>query len=164
MEERKRKGTNWGSAIGWVIFLLLVAGGPILRTLQNALGNTIQLTSLLPFIVGGLVLLSVIVSAVRAIGSRPAAPSAPQMPDQIERPYQVEQPYQPLPPLGGEMGMPYLPPPPSRMALEYTEEPEAVYQAPRFEPVFPGPVIAIGLLGLLVLGGAALAMFAGVLP
>src|SRR5829696_3609426 len=99
MQENKKRGTSWSSAIGWLIFILVVAGGPLLNLLRGALGGVINLpNNLLPILIGGLVVLSILVSAVRSMagsrrnqsdtrlptGNAPmppfAGPAAPRMP------------------------------------------------------------------------------------
>ncbi|MEN9935239.1 MAG: hypothetical protein RLZZ387_1818 [Chloroflexota bacterium] len=169
MSEKKGRGAGWSSAIGWVIFVLVMAGGPILRAVQNALGGGVQLTNLLPYIVGGLVLLSFVASAVKALGRR-GGDAGPRMPDRVgpslpER-ADMSPPIQPMPPFGGELGlpqMPQLPPSPSYPARRVAER-EYVPQVPRFEPVFSPGVLGIGVLGLIALGGAALLVLGGGTP
>ncbi|NJN65549.1 MAG: hypothetical protein HC884_01970 [Chloroflexaceae bacterium] len=78
----QRKGTNW---IGLVIFLLVFVGPqiipPISRFVSQRTGGTIQIgTGILPFIIIGLVVLTVLGTIGRAItkmsqGSGPSAPS-----------------------------------------------------------------------------------------
>ena len=58
-ENNKKRGTSWSSAIGWLIFILVVAGGPLLNLLRGALGGVVNLPSnLLPMLIGGLVALT----------------------------------------------------------------------------------------------------------
>src|SRR5690242_8124435 len=100
-DNRKRRRFNWSSAIGWLIFILVIAGGPIFRTLQRILGGTValpaNLPSLLPIAIGGLVVLSVIVSALRALNS--ANRGMPRLPTEVGRPGRP--PSAPMPPFGG---------------------------------------------------------------
>jgi hypothetical protein len=164
MQEQKRKGTNWSSAIGWVIFLLVVAGGPLLRGLQGLLGNAVQLTNLLPYIVGGLVLLSFAASAVRALAGRGERSSAPRLP---ESDGPLLPPSRPLPPFGGEAGLPHLPQLPtyatSRDDTSPVVAPPSSYRTPQFDPVLKPAAALVGLLGLVLLGGAAVVVFGGLL-
>ncbi|MGQ9549904.1 MAG: hypothetical protein ACUVSY_03305 [Roseiflexus sp.] len=70
-EHRRQSGINWGSIIGWLIFFAVIAGGPLLNTLQNALGGTVRIPAgLLPFIILGLVILGALVSVIRGITRR----------------------------------------------------------------------------------------------
>jgi hypothetical protein len=147
MQENKKRGTNWSSAIGWLIFILVVAGGPLLNLLRGALGGVINLpNNLLPILIGGLVVLSILVSAVRSMagsrrnqsdtrlptGNAPmppfAGPAAPRMPPSTT----VPQPYSPA---GRDQRLP---------------------SAPRFEPVINPKIVALGIVGMLLLAGAAL--------
>jgi hypothetical protein len=147
MQENKKRGTSWSSVIGWLIFILVVAGGPLLNLLRGALGGVISLpNNLLPILIGGLVVLSMLVSAVRSMagsrrnqsdtrlptGNTPmppfAGPVAPRMPPSTT----VPQPYSPA---GRDQRLP---------------------SAPRFEPVINPKIIALGIVGVLLLAGAAL--------
>ncbi len=77
MEERRRQsGINWGSIIGWLIFFAVIAGGPLLNTLQNVLGGMVRIPAgLLPFIILGLVILGALVSVIRGITRRSESPT-----------------------------------------------------------------------------------------
>jgi hypothetical protein len=147
MQENKKRGASWSSAIGWLIFILVVAGGPLLNLLRASLGGVINLpNNLLPILIGGLVVLSILVSAVRSMagsrrnqsdtrlptGNAPmppfAGPAAPRMPPSTT----VPQPYSPA---GRDQRLP---------------------SAPRFEPVINPKIVALGIVGVLLLAGAAL--------
>ena len=39
-ENNKKRGASLSSAIGWLIFILVIAGGPLLNLLRSALGGT----------------------------------------------------------------------------------------------------------------------------
>ncbi len=86
-DNRKRGGINWSSLIGWVIFILVIAGGPLFNLLRRVLGGAIalpaNLSSLIPLVIGGLVVLSIVVSAVRALGSTGRAGGAPRLPTDL---------------------------------------------------------------------------------
>lgn len=70
-EHRQQPQINWGSIIGWLIFFAVIAGGPLLNTLRNALGGTVPISpNLLPFIILGLVILGALVSIIRGINRR----------------------------------------------------------------------------------------------
>jgi hypothetical protein len=147
MQENKKRGASWSSAIGWLIFILVVAGGPLLNLLRASLGGVINLpNNLLPILIGGLVVLSILVSAVRSMagsrrnqsdtrlptGNAPmppfAGPAAPRMPPSTT----VPQPYSPA---GRDQRLP---------------------SALRFEPVINPKIVALGIVGVLLLAGAAL--------
>lgn len=98
-EQRRQPGINWGSIIGWLIFLAVIAGGPLLNTLQNVLGSTVRIPAgLLPFIVLGLVFLGTLVSVIRGITRRseslPTADRATSRPQPARSPFPSS--YQPL--------------------------------------------------------------------
>ncbi|MBK9942400.1 MAG: hypothetical protein IPP13_12380 [Kouleothrix sp.] len=157
MQDRKKKTFNWGSAIGWVIFVLAIAGGPILNVLRRAFGSSLALpANLLPLLIGGLVALSVLVSVVRSVGrsaqrrgsdtrlptgTQPTVTSAPPAPFESRPPPRpASTPSMPSMPRTGAAGEVRLP------------------SAPRFEPIISPAILAVGLLGLLVLGGLALVL------
>ncbi|HMP43283.1 MAG TPA: hypothetical protein PKA05_23115, partial [Roseiflexaceae bacterium] len=96
--QRKKHDDKGNSWIGWLIFVLIIAGGPILNTIQSMLGPGVRLPSyLLPLIVGALVIISAAISIMRAVGggrgdqsafppSTPMSQSAPARPTMRERP------------------------------------------------------------------------------
>jgi hypothetical protein len=146
-ENNKKRGTNWSSAIGWLIFILVVAGGPLLNLLRSTLGGAINLpANLLPILIGGLVLLSMVVSAVRAMGGSRRNQSDTRLPTSTA----------PMPPFAG----PATPRMPPSIPMPQTYKPAAREQrlptAPRFEPIFNPKIVALGVVGVLVLSGAAL--------
>jgi hypothetical protein len=149
-DNRKRGGINWSSLIGWVIFILVIAGGPLFNLLRRALGGAItlpaNLPSLIPLVIGGLVVLSIVVSAVRALGSASRAGSAPRLPTSLDLP--PRSPSTPMPPATPRSYMPSSSAPRQRLS------------APRFDPVVNPAILVIGILGLLGLGGAALFLLA----
>ena len=146
MQENKKRGTSWSSAIGWLIFILVVAGGPLLNLLRSALGGVVNLpANLMPMLIGGLVALSILISVIRSLGGSRrqsdtrlptanapmppfAGPATPRMPPSTR----VPQPYQPA---GRDQRLP---------------------SAPRFEPVINPKILALGIVGVLLLAGAAL--------
>ncbi len=154
-ENNKQRGASWSSVIGWLIFILVVAGGPLLSLLRGALGGVVNLPSnLLPMLIGGLVALSILVSVVRSLGgsrrsqsdtrlptgsaSRPpfAGPAAPRMPPSTA----VPQSYSPA---GSDQRLP---------------------STPRFEPVINPKIVALGIVGVLLLAGAVLLLAGFALP
>lgn len=143
--ERKRKssGPNLSSIIGWVIFVLVIAGRPILQALQGAVPGVVQLAGYLPYVIGGLVVLSFAVSAVRAMGGarrpdRAGPSSAPPGYGEM-----------PLPPTYGEMPVPPSLPQPSLPPAA------GAPQTPRFDPVVSPTLVLAGVVGLLLLSGVA---------
>ena len=163
-DNRKRGGINWSSLIGWIIFILVIAGGPLLNLLRRAAGGTItlpaNLPSLIPIAIGGLVVLSIIVSAVRALSGGNRTGGSPRLPTDLSTP--SRSPGAPMPPFGGQRG-PLRPPgtpAPRAFTLPSSSASQQRLPASRFDPVISPAVVAIGILGLLVLGGAALFFFA----
>jgi hypothetical protein len=160
-DNRKRRGINWGSAIGWLIFILVIAGGPIINLLRRILGGTIALpantANLLPIVIGGLVVLSIIVSALRALGN--ANRTSTRLPSELSTP--ARPPSAPMPPFGGAARRPSAPPAsPRAFTLPLSSTQQQRLPTPRFDPVINPLILAIGIVGLLVLGGAALLLFA----
>ncbi len=160
--DRKEKQSGWRSAIGWIVFILLFAGRPLLQFIQGALGGAAALPSnLLPIAAGALVLLVVMVSVVRALagGSRGGDVRLPTGTSPAP-PLNA-----PMPPFGGEARLPRPPPiAPSRDLAPRLGAQPRVSQAPRFDPLFNPTLLFVGILGLIVLGGAALVVFALNIP
>jgi hypothetical protein len=161
-DNRKRRGFNWSSAIGWIIFLVIVAGGPLLRFLRSALGSNLalpaNLPALLPFVIGGLVVLTVVVAALRAIGNATRS-SGPQLPTDLGQP--MRPPSMPMPPFGGTM--PRQPPAassPRSFTMPPGSAPQQRLSAPRFDPLINPLILIVGIIGLLVLGGVGLFLLA----
>jgi len=157
-DNRKRGGINWSRLIGWVIFILVIAGGPLLNLLSRTLGGAValpaNLPSLIPIAIGGLVVLSIIVSAVRALGGGGRASSVPRMPTDLGGPSRLP----PAPTRGPQR--PQSTPAPRAFTMPSSSAPQQRLPATRFDPVISPVVLAIGVIGLLVLGGAALLFFA----
>jgi hypothetical protein len=154
-ENNKKRGTSWSSAIGWVIFILVVAGGPLLNLLRSALGGAVNLpANLLPILIGGLVALSILVSVVRSVGSSHRSQSDTRLPTGNV----------PMPPFGG----PAAPRMPPSTIVPQLGSPagrdQRLPSAPRFEPVVNPKLVALGIVGVLLLAGAALLLSGFVLP
>ena len=147
-ENKKKRGTSWSSAIGWLIFILVVAGGPLLNLLRSALGGAINLPSnLLPILIGSLVVLSMVVSAVRSMAGSRRSQSDTRLPTGNA----------PMPPFAGPVA-PRMPPSsiPMPQAYDPAGRDQRLPSAPRFEPVVNPKIVALGIVGVLVLAGAAL--------
>jgi hypothetical protein len=155
MQENKKRRTNWSSAIGWLIFILVVAGGPLLTLLRNALGSAINLpANLIPMLIGGLVVLSILVSVVRSLGGTRRSQSDTRLPTGNA----------PMPPFAGPAA-PRMPPSTSVPQPYYPAgRDQRLPSAPRFEPVINPKIIAIGIVGVLLLAGAALLLAGFALP
>jgi hypothetical protein len=161
-DNRKRRGFNWSSAIGWIIFLAIVAGRPIYQLLSSIPGANLSLPanlpSLIPIAIGGLVVLSVVVAALRAIGNatRSSSPSLPTDPGSPARP-----PSAPMPPFGGAAPrQPTAAPSPRSFTMPPGSAPPPRLSTPRFDPLINPLILVVGIVGLLVLGGAGLFLLA----
>lgn len=153
-QNNKRRKANWSSAIGWLIFILVILGSRLPSIVQSLSGGAITLPSnLLPMLIGGLVALSVLVSVVRSVGGSRARQSDTRLPTGS-----------PTPPFAGPAG-PALPPSASlpRPYLPASGD-GRLPSAPRFEPVINPKILAFGIVGVLVLAGAALLVFGLLLP
>ena len=86
MQEKKKRGVSWSSAIGWLIFILVVAGTPLLNMLRSALAGIVNLpANLMPMLIGGLVALSILVSVIRSLGGSRRSQSDTQLPTTTAR-------------------------------------------------------------------------------
>ena len=155
MQENKKRGANWSSAIGWLIFILVVAGGPLLNLLRSMLGGVINLpANLVPMLIGGLVALSVLVSVVRSLGGSRRSQRDTRLPTGNA----------PMPPFAG----PATPRMPPSTVLPQIYSPAGREQrlpsAPRFEPVLNPKIVALGIVGVLLLAGAGLLLAGLALP
>jgi hypothetical protein len=162
-DNRKRGRFNWGSLIGWLIFILVVAGGPLLNLLRRVLGAgaslPVNLSNLLPILIGGLVVLSIVVSAVRALNNSMRSSGDTRLPTSTSG--QARPPSAPMPPFGGAQRLPQnLPSSPRAFTLPPGSRTANQPQPPQFEPLINPLILALGILGLLALGGAALFFFA----
>ena len=165
-DKPKRGRFNWGSVIGWLIFIAVVAGGPLLNLLRRVLGAgaplPVNLSNLLPILIGGLVVLSIVVSAVRALNNSMRSSGDTRLPTGTTG--QARPPSAPMPPFGGAQRQPQRPPnlpsSPRAFTLPPGSRPPMPPQVPRFEPVITPLILTLGILGLLALGGAALFFFA----
>ena len=166
-ENRKRNRINWGSLIGWLIFILIIAGGPLARLIGRAVGGSVSLpANWLPILIGTLVVLSIVVSAVRALGTTVRSRGDVRLPTDASAPPRA--PSAPMPPFGGPAGLPQQPPAPPATPRSFTLPPDRAAPrlppAPRFEPVINPRILLLGILGLILLGGAALVVLVGSLP
>jgi hypothetical protein len=162
-EDRKTSELNWRAVIGWLVFLLVLLAGPLSSFARRMFGGSFpsNLWGYLPLIIGGLVILSFAISAVRAFGqsrtggaprppSSPLPPvSGPQLPPAWTAPTS-QQP--PLPP--GAPG-PQLPPAsPTTPARQ-----QSPLSPPQFDPLISPKILLLGILGLLILGGVGLFIY-----
>lgn len=151
-ENKKKRGVSWSSAIGWLIFILVVAGGPLLNLLRSALGGVVNLpANLLPTLIGGLVALSILVSVVRSLAGSRRSQGDTRLPTGNA----------PMPPFAGPAA-PRMPPS-AILPQSATGRDQRLPSATRFEPVINPKIVALGIVGVLLLAGAAL-LFGFALP
>ena len=152
-ENNKKRGVSWSSAIGWLIFILVVAGGPLLNLLRSALGGVVNLpANLLPMLIGGLVALSILVSVMRSLAGSRRGRSDTRLPTGNA----------PMPPFAGPAA-PRMPPS-TRLPQSPAGRDQRLPSAPRFEPVINPKIVALGIVGVLLLAGAALLLAGFTLP
>jgi hypothetical protein len=158
MQENRKRKMNWSSTIGWLIFILVIAGGPIFNLLRRALSGVVTLPpNMLPLAIGGLVALSILVSVLRALGSSARSRGDSRLPTSVS----PQSSNAPMPPFAG----------PARSALPTSIQPTArpirpplggesrVPVTPRFEPIINPLILVLGIVGLLVLVGVGLLLF-----
>jgi hypothetical protein len=151
-ENNKKRGVSWSSAIGWLIFILVVAGGPLLNLLRSALGGVVNLpANLLPMLIGGLVALSILASVVRSLAGSRRSQSDTRLPTGNA----------PIPPFAGPAA-PRMPPS-TRLPQSPAGRDRRLPSATRFEPVINPKLVVLGIVGVLLLAGAAL-LFGFALP
>ena len=155
MQDNKKRRTSWSSAIGWLIFILVIAGGPLLNFLRGALGGVVNLpANLLPLLIGGLVALSILVSVVRSLGGGQRGQGDTRLPTGSA----------PMPPLAGPTA-PRMPPPgPRAFTMPATSRQASLPPPPRFEPVINPKILAFGIVGALLLAVAGLLLLGLALP
>jgi hypothetical protein len=154
-ENNRKRGVNWGSAIGWLIFILVIVGARLPGLLNNLSGGAITLPSnLLPMLIGGLVVLSILVAAVRSLGGSRRGQADTRLPTGST----------PMPPFGGPIDT--WTPPSTSLPRSYTvpRADQSLPSAPRFEPVINPKILVLGIVGALLLAGAALLFSSFVLP
>jgi hypothetical protein len=143
------------SLIGWLIFILVFAGAPIFRLIGRALNGTVSLPANLPtLLIGGLVVLSILVSVLRAVGSngqRRGDTRLPTTPSSPARPMNA-----PMPPFGGSAGRAI-----TGQSFPQRSARERLPGTPQFEPLINPRLVGVAVVGLLVLVGLALVVVLG---
>lgn len=155
MNNRNRRRMNLSSLIGWLIFILVLAGGPIFRLIGRALNGTVNVPANLPILlIGGLVVLSILVSVLRAVGSNvqrrgdirlPTTPATPARPMNA-----------PMPPFRGPAGTTI-----NLQSLQQRSARERLPVTPQFEPLINPRLVGVAVVGLLVLGALVLVVVFG---
>jgi hypothetical protein len=148
---RKKGGFNW---FGLLVFVIIVFGARIVRFVQNLLaGASIQLPQGFdPFLaLAGLVVLVAVVSTAAGVLRSAQRRSETRLPTTLQGLPRGSN--APMPPFGGSRtstgrSMPRR----VDLSSAYRSE-QQLPQAPRFEPIISGRVLAFGVVGLLVLLG-----------
>lgn len=182
--KKKDTGKGLSNWIGIIVFLLVIGSQfvqPLLHILSQVLGHAaaaqigISLSSLLPMLIVGLVILSIVVSvlsglvrALRRLGESSDSPtggglagmSSLEMPAWTEQPVRMPSaPAQKTPPPGYSPSASYQPPALPRginistRSLTSQPAPARPYQKPDFDPLVSGKVILFGIVGIVVLAG-----------
>jgi hypothetical protein len=163
------KRRDWTSWVGYAIFILALAGGPILRAIQSATGIPVPGFTL-PVIIAALMLVSAAVSIRRSVAGRPrsdldpntsegAGPINAPMP-----PFRGEGPSIFTPPPRQSTGQtPQAMPPPVQMPGQTQIPPPyaGAPQTPRFEPVINPLFVLIGIVGVFAILAIGWFVFGG---
>jgi hypothetical protein len=162
------KRRDWTSWVGYAIFVLALAGGPILRAIQSATGIPVPGFTL-PVIIAGLMLVSAAVSIRRSVARRPrgddelsngesAGPINAPMP-----PFRGEGPTVFTPPPQSPGQTPQAMPPPVQMPGQTQIPPPyaGTPQLPRFEPVINPLFVLIGIVGVVAILAIGWFVFGG---
>lgn len=139
-DDRKRRDVNWSSVIGWVIFIGIIAAGPLSSLFRSIFGAGLP-PQTLPILIGALIVLSIVVSAFRALSRRSRS--------------DTRLPTSPIPPRS--MSLP--PPAPRTSTLPTSGQGSAMPSPPRFDPVINPGILLVGIVGLLLIGGVVLLVF-----
>jgi hypothetical protein len=146
----------------------VIAGGPLFGLVRQALSGVVTLPSnLVPYLIGGLVALSILVSVARSLIQASARRGDTRLP--TGTPTRTNAP---MPPFGGASAStrmpaaPRLQPPaalPRQVRLGAPNE-ARLPSKPRFEPIVNPVVVTVGLVGLVLLGAAAVLLLGLSLP
>lgn len=162
MQEKRKRKFNLGSAVGWLIFILMLGGGSLFKKLIQALQGVVLLpTNSVPYMIAGLAVLGIVVSVVRSIGRTTRERGETYLPTGMP-----SWPNAPMPPFSQPSGVPRLPTsrlPPGISASSDSAQPyrpgeTRVPATPRFDPIVNSGVVVIGLVGLVMIGLLALLM------
>lgn len=154
MPEQKKKKSTASSVISGIIFLLFVAGGPIMRLLRSLFSGTVALpniSNLLPLVVGVLVALGVLVAIGRAIGRATQGRGETRLPTNMQPPSSGVAPQLPAA-RAISVGTPGM----ANSLPRAAERSVPLPSAPRFDPIFTPALVLVGIVGLLLLAGVAL--------
>lgn len=154
-DKRPRRRMNLSSLIGWLIFILVLAGGPIFRLIGQAFNGANLPPNLPALVIGGLVGLSVLVSLVRAVGGRVQRSGDQRLPTSASP---ARAPSAPMPPFGGAAAGRATSLPPSQ---PIRMQRELLPGTPQYEPLINPRIVLVAVAGLVLLGGLALVLLVG---
>lgn len=163
MQDQRKRKFNWGSAIGWAIFILVIAGGRLFGLLQSALGANRLPSNLVAYLIGGLVVLSIAVSAVRSVMQASGRRGDTRLPTGTPA-SAPQRGNAPMPPFGGANAgnlpaasrLPQASAVPVRRPQVGPKREAQLPPPPRFEPIVDPRLLIAGLVGLALIGAAAL--------
>ncbi len=163
------KQVNWSQLLGWAIFALVLAGGPILNVIQSVIGIPLPGYTL-PVLIALLMLGNVMFSAARNMRARRPNDGFP-LESGNTSPMNA-----PMPPFGQTgTGLPRFGAPPSRMpppsatppmvaprfpntSSVPNAQPQGV-RGPAYEPVVNPLLVVLGIIGFIVLVVGAVIFF-----
>lgn len=157
---RKQGKSKWSSVLGWLIFGLVIAWGPISRLLSQLFGGALP-SNLFPLIMGGLVILSIVVPAVAALLGKSRLRNDERLP--TDPPSQRSRPKPSTPPFQAPRE-PTVPAPSPQAFVLPRRSASQLPPPPQFEPLINPKLLALGLVGIILLGGLALVLFLPSLP
>ncbi|MEM8534892.1 MAG: hypothetical protein AAGF95_28890 [Chloroflexota bacterium] len=180
-DDNKRRQGNWTSMIGWLVFLVALAGPAVINGINQLIGGSFTLSgNLLPIIIVGLLALSIVVTVVRTIGGAARSSGETRLPtssNPTTRPPTTSQPpfgnTTSQPPFGNTTSRPPTAPQPpfgnttSTMRSINTTTRYGKSQMPsppRFEPIINPTILAFGVVGVLVLLGVAFVVLSLITP
>lgn len=160
MQDKRKRRFNWGSALGWLIFILMVGGGTLFKQLGRVLQGVVTLpANIVPYLIAGLVGLSMVVSVVRSISRATVQRGETRLPTGAPG-----RPNVPMPPFGQpNSAAPRLPASqlpqamrvPSERAQPYGPGESRLPSTPRFDPIINPGVMLAGVVGLVIIGALA---------
>ncbi len=145
MQPQRRRNNSW---IGPVIFFLIIFGRQLLPPLTGWLTQVTGMAITTPMVITAVVGLIIVASVVSLIAqaNQSEPPATPGMPG--SKPTNLPRPTSPPPPRQAPS------PSPQTIPSVRVDLPEpSLPPAPRFEPIIGPGLLAIGIIGLLLLGG-----------
>lgn len=186
-DDHKRRQANWGSMIGWLVFLIALGGPAVINGINQLIGGSFTLSgNLLPFLIFGLLALSLVITVVRAIGGAARSSGETRLPTSSNP--TTRAPTTPQPPFGDTTSQaPTTPQPPFNNTTSRTPTASKppfgnttstmrslntatrrgssqMPSPPRFDPIINPTILAFGVVGVLVLLGVAFVVLSLITP